>query len=91
MKSGPDCEIYKMRDARRAVSIEHVRGGSSSHWRELPTLSRGPRSRVQENKKLSDVFAVPTAGGACCAARQAAPSTSGSRPAPFAALCGRRQ
>ena len=74
VKSGPDHTTRDIQDAATrggAVSIEHVR-----EWllvalaRDSSTLfARASLMASQGKLKLSDVFAVPTANGACCAAR----------------------
>ena len=74
VKSGPDHTTRDIQDAATrggAVSIEHVR-----EWllvalaRDSSTLfARASLMASQGKLKLSEVFAVPTANGACCAAR----------------------
>ena len=74
VKSGPDHTTRDIQDTATrggAVSIEHVR-----EWllvalaRDSSTLfARASLMASQGKLKLSDVFAVPTANGACCAAR----------------------
>ena len=74
VKSGPDHTTRDIQDAATrggAVSIEHVR-----EWllvalaRDSSTLfARASLMASQGKLKLSDVFAVPTANGACCAVR----------------------
>ena len=74
VKSGPDHTTRDIQDTATrggAVSIEHVR-----EWllvalaRDSSTLfARASLMASQGKLKLSEVFAVPTANGACCAAR----------------------
>ena len=74
VKSGPDHTTRDIQDAATrggAVSIEHVR-----EWllvalaRDSSTLfARASLMASQGKLKLSEVFAVPTANGACCAVR----------------------
>ena len=74
VKSGPDHTTRDIQDTATrggAVSIEHVR-----EWllvalaRDSSTLfARASLMASQGKLKLSDVFAVPTANGACCAVR----------------------
>ena len=74
VKSGPDHTTRDIQDTATrggAVSIEHVR-----EWllvalaRDSSTLfARASLMASQGKLKLSDVFAVPTVNGACCAVR----------------------